>query len=95
MFVTWNLIELDETHLIGPEESVREQGIEITGIIASSSDSRLIMGSCSDVPSDVRQWNLTVLSSQEAIDFIEQNWPLSLEEKAEFLNSLGLIITEE
>ena len=92
MFITWNLIELDETHLIGPEDLVREQGIEIGGLIGSSTDPNLFMGICSAEPIDVGQWNLTILSDEEAIDFIEENWSLSLEEKVDFLDSIGLII---
>lgn len=75
-YATWNLSQIDNNYLDGPETKILEQGglaqaIWSTGSVESGAT---ILGKVQGDISNCARWNLTEITRIEAESFIQQNF---------------------
>lgn len=85
MYATWKLSWKDPKYGVGPEQEICNRGFSAVGIISDSDViSGTILGTVSDDAdlSDLEEWNVRVLTNEEALEFAQSvNSDVTLDEE--------------
>lgn len=93
-YATWKLDFTDPVYGTGPEEEIFEQGFYAESAYVSDEVQKggTILGYFTGSPVNLKKWNFTELSAEEALSFVS-----AIDDTAYFLddNKIGTIVDEE